>query len=173
MGFVVQCLNPPTGAIARGEKEEVMEFLVAAGLDQGAWFSPVAFAATLPLGSLQRGISQSQPEAQTKRPVSGRLSFLDDLTLAAPRAAARPARQIAEAAMSDVGLWLNMSKCMVKCTKSADTAFLVDGDQVWDSMHGSAKKSVEIEVVHAWPEDCDNRTAPSVHQSTDLSIPHG
>ena len=104
-----------------------MEFLVAAGLDQGDPFPPVACAATLPLGTLQHISLQSQPDAQTKRPVSGCLSILDDLTLAVPSAAARPARQLAEAAVSDVVLWLNMSKCMVSKPARELPAGIKDG----------------------------------------------
>ena len=70
-----------------------MEFRVTAGLDQGDPFSPVAFAATLPLGELQNAILQAQRVAEIGRPVTGCFSFLDDLTLAVPQA--DTARQLA------------------------------------------------------------------------------
>ena len=46
--------------------------------------------------------------------------------------------------------------------------------------NAAPQKKVDIEVVHAWPEDCGNRTGRSdrrmdtlsVGLSTDLSIPH-
>ena len=139
-----------TGAIARDKEEEVLEFLVAAGLDQGDPLSPAAYAATLPLGTLQHMSLQSQPEAQTKRPVSGCLSTRDDLTLAVLSAAARPPRQLAEAAMSDVVLWLNMSKCMVSTPAREVAPGMVDA---WEQ--GARHDGL---LIKGMPYSVDNAT---------------
>ena len=74
--------------------------------------SPVAFAATFPLGELQNAILQAQRVAGIGREVSGCFSFLDDLTLAFPHKAAENARQLAKDKLAAVGLRLNMTKCM-------------------------------------------------------------
>ena len=90
-----------------------MELMVTAGLDQGDPFSPVAFAATLPLGELQNAILQAQRDAGVGRPVTGCFSFLDDLTLAVPHDAAENTRQLAREKLAAVGLRLNITKCMI------------------------------------------------------------
>ena len=97
LAFEAQWLTQPTRAISRNEKGDTKEFRITAGLDQGDPFSPVAFAATLPLGELQYAILQAQRVVGTGRPVTGCFSFLDDLTLA----------------VAAVGLRLNMTKCTI------------------------------------------------------------
>ena len=79
LAFEAQWLTQPTRAISRNEKGDTVEFRITAGLDQGDPFSPVAFAATLPLGELQNAILQAQRVARIGRAVSGCFSFLDDL----------------------------------------------------------------------------------------------
>ena len=90
LSFEAQRLTQPTRAISRNEKGDTMEFRITAGLDQGDPFSPVAFAATLPLGTLQNAILQAQRVAGIGRPVTGCFSFLDDFTLAVPHEAQKP-----------------------------------------------------------------------------------
>ena len=113
LAFEAQLLTQSTRAISRNEKGDTMEFRITAGLDQCDPVSPVAFAATLPLGELQNAILQAQRVAGIGRAVSGCFSFLDDLTLAVPHKAAENARQLAKEKLAAVGLRLNMTKCMI------------------------------------------------------------
>ena len=108
-----QWLTQPTRAISRNEKGDTMQFRKTAGLDQGDPFSPVAFAATLPLGDLQNAIPQAQRVAGIGRPATGCFSFLDDLTLAVSHEAGETARQLARGKLAAVGLRLNTTKCMI------------------------------------------------------------
>ena len=67
LAFEAQWLTQPTRAISRNEKGDTMEFMILAGLDQGDPFSPVAFAATLPLGELQNAILEAERDAGVGR----------------------------------------------------------------------------------------------------------
>ena len=99
LAFEAQCLAQPTRAIS-------MEFMMTAGLDQGDPFSPVAFAATLPLGELQNAIFQ-------ERLVTEFFSYLDDRTLTVPHDAAEATRQLAREKLAALGVRLNMTKWMI------------------------------------------------------------
>ena len=61
LACAAQWLTQPPGAIVRDEEENVVEFMVTAGLDRGDPFSPLALAANS-LGEMQREILEKQPK---------------------------------------------------------------------------------------------------------------